>query len=57
MCRTGTRRGAPSCRTLTRREGSFGERPRYKEGPYRAISVTELLFDRQRVTDVINGAR
>jgi hypothetical protein len=57
MCRTGTRHGVPSCRTPARREGSFGERPRCKEGPYRAISVTELLFDRQQVADVVNGAR
>jgi len=34
---------------------TFGEWPRYEEGPYPEIPEGERLFDRQRVADVING--
>lgn len=34
---------------------TFGEWPRYEEGPYPEIPDGERLFDRQRVADVING--
>lgn len=56
MWRTGTRRGVPIHRTPTHRERPFGGRPRYEDGSYRTISVTEPLFDRQRVADISNGA-